>query len=51
MTMWDPSGLLVAFPVVTYGFTAHQVLFSIYGSLRSGGDRAGPAGGRADWVG
>lgn len=27
--------MLVAFPVVAYGFTAHQILFSIYSSMRS----------------
>ncbi len=36
LAIWEPSGLLVAFPVIVYGFTAHQVLFSIYSSLRSG---------------
>ncbi|GAB4819563.1 hypothetical protein N2152v2_006609 [Parachlorella kessleri] len=35
LALWEPSGVLVAFPVIVYGFTAHQVLFSIYGSLRS----------------
>lgn len=32
--MWDWEGLLVAFPVVTYGFTAHHFMFGIYSTLR-----------------
>jgi amino acid permease len=32
---WDNQGILVSFPVIVYGFTAHQILFSILSSLRS----------------
>ena len=32
--MWRTEGILVAFPVVAYGFTAHQFLFNIYATLR-----------------
>eukprot|EP00884_Botryococcus_braunii_P010425 jgi/Botrbrau1/19384/Bobra.0338s0014.1 len=32
--LWDWQGLLLAFPVVTYGFTAHHFLFGIYATLR-----------------
>lgn len=32
--MWRTEGILVAFPVVAYGFTAHQFLFSIYSTLK-----------------
>ena len=35
MDMWRWDGLLVAFPVIAYGFTAHQFLFGIYTSLRA----------------
>jgi hypothetical protein len=34
IVIWDWEGLLVAFPVVTYGFTAHHFLFGINSSLR-----------------
>lgn len=34
MVLWDWEGLLVAFPVVTYGFTAHHFMFGIYSTLR-----------------
>lgn len=33
LVLWRPEGLLVSFPVVAYGFTAHQVLFSVVNSL------------------
>lgn len=29
---WRWEGVLVAFPIVSYGFTAHQYLFQIYPS-------------------
>ena len=32
---WRPAGVLVAFPVVAYGFTTHHFLFTIYSSLKS----------------
>lgn len=32
---WRPSGILVAFPVVAYGFTTHHFLFTIYASLKT----------------
>ena len=32
---WQPSGVLVAFPVVAYGFTTHHFLFTIYSSLKT----------------
>ncbi|KAK9816581.1 hypothetical protein WJX72_002235 [[Myrmecia] bisecta] len=32
---WRWEGVLVAFPVVAYGFTAHQFLFDIFASLRA----------------
>lgn len=32
---WQPSGILVAFPVVAYGFTTHHFLFTIYASLKT----------------
>ena len=35
LTWWEWDGVLVAFPVVAYGFCAHQILFSIYSSMRS----------------
>lgn len=35
LKLWDAEGLLVSFPVVVYGFTAHQVVFTILDSLRS----------------
>ena len=34
LILWRTDGLLIAFPVVAYGFTAHQFLFNIYGTLR-----------------
>lgn len=34
LVMWRTEGILVAFPVVAYGFTAHQFLFNIYSTLR-----------------
>ena len=34
LVLWRPEGILVAFPVVAYGFTAHQFLFNIYATLR-----------------
>lgn len=34
MVLWRTEGILVAFPVVAYGFTAHQFLFNIYATLR-----------------
>lgn len=33
---WRPQGAPLAFPVVVYGFTAHQILFDIYETLQSG---------------
>lgn len=27
---WRWEGVLVSFPIVSYGFTAHQYLFKIY---------------------
>ena len=35
MEQWRWHGLLTAFPLVAYSFTAHQVLFSIYSSTRA----------------
>lgn len=35
LAWWRPQGIGVAFPVIAFGFTAHQVLFAIYGSLRA----------------
>ncbi|KAK9802660.1 hypothetical protein WJX73_002230, partial [Symbiochloris irregularis] len=35
LEMWQWQGLLVAFPVIAYGFTAHQFLFGIYASLKA----------------
>ncbi|KAK2076782.1 hypothetical protein QBZ16_005008 [Prototheca wickerhamii] len=35
LLLWRPAGALLALPVVVYGFTAHQVLFSIYQALQS----------------
>ncbi|KAL6776236.1 hypothetical protein ACKKBG_A20345 [Auxenochlorella protothecoides x Auxenochlorella symbiontica] len=32
---WRPQGAPLAFPVVVYGFTAHQILFDIYETLQS----------------
>lgn len=32
---WRPAGVLVAFPVVAYGFTTHHFLFVVYSSLKS----------------
>ena len=32
MVWWRWEGVLVAFPIVSYGFTAHQYLFQIYPS-------------------
>ena len=32
---WRPAGILVAFPVVAYGFTTHHFLFTIYASLKT----------------
>lgn len=32
---WRPAGILVAFPVVAYGFTTHHFLFTIYASLKA----------------
>ena len=34
LVLWRTDGLLIAFPVVAYGFTAHQFLFNIYATLR-----------------
>ncbi len=34
LILWRTDGLLIAFPVVAYGFTAHQFLFNIYATLR-----------------
>ena len=31
---WRLEGVLVAFPLVSYGFTAHQVLFQVFSSLQ-----------------
>ena len=31
---WRMEGVLVSFPIVIYGFTAHQVLFSVYSSMQ-----------------
>ena len=33
--LWRPDGALIAFPMIAYGFTAHQFLFNIYSSLKS----------------
>lgn len=30
LVWWRWEGVLVAFPIVSYGFTAHQYLFQIY---------------------
>lgn len=35
LEVWRWEGLLVAFPVIAYGFTAHQFLFGIYTSLKA----------------
>ena len=35
LEVWEPQGMLISFPVILYGYTAHQFLFGIYGSLRS----------------
>ena len=35
LLLWRPEGALIAFPVVAYGFTAHQFLFSICSSLKA----------------
>lgn len=32
---WRPAGVLLAFPVVAYGFTTHHFIFVIYSSLKS----------------
>jgi len=34
--LWRPSGLLVAFPVMAYGFTAHPYYLGIYNNLQTG---------------
>ena len=34
LVLWRTDGLLIAFPVIAYGFTAHQFLFNIYATLR-----------------
>lgn len=34
LTWWQGQGVLIAFPVVCYSFTAHQSIFSVYASLR-----------------
>ena len=34
LVLWRTDGLLVAFPVIAYGYTAHQFLFNIYATLR-----------------
>jgi amino acid permease len=34
LELWRTDGLLIAFPVIAYGFTAHQFLFNIYATLR-----------------
>ena len=35
LLMWQPDGLLVAFPVMAYGFTAHPYYLGIYSMLPS----------------
>jgi sodium-coupled neutral amino acid transporter 10 len=35
LLMWQPDGLLVAFPVMAYGFTAHPYYLGIYAMLPS----------------
>lgn len=35
LQLWRPEGVLLAFPVLAYGFTAHQVLFSVVNSVRA----------------
>ncbi|KAL0050456.1 hypothetical protein WJX82_011533 [Trebouxia sp. C0006] len=32
---WRPAGVLLAFPVVAYGFTTHHFIFVIYSSLKN----------------
>ncbi|GIL69642.1 hypothetical protein Vretifemale_561, partial [Volvox reticuliferus] len=34
VTMWRPEGLLVAFPVIVYSFTAHPYYLGIFNNLR-----------------
>ncbi len=33
--MWQPEGLLVAFPVIVYSFTAHPYYLGIFNNLHS----------------
>lgn len=35
LEVWEPKGMLISFPVILFGFTAHQFLFGIYGTLRT----------------
>ena len=35
LLLWRPEGALIAFPVIAYGFTAHQFLFNICSSLKA----------------
>lgn len=33
--LWKPEGILIAFPLLAYGFTSQQFLFSVYSTLRA----------------
>jgi amino acid permease len=33
--VWNPEGLLVAFPVIVYSFTAHPYYLGIYSNMRT----------------
>ncbi|GMH38063.1 hypothetical protein BSKO_05947 [Bryopsis sp. KO-2023] len=35
IVMWNSKGILVAFPVMAYGFTIHTILFPVYALLRA----------------
>ena len=34
LVLWKPSGLIVAFPIMLYSYTAHNVIFPIYHNLK-----------------
>ena len=35
LVLWRPKGLIVAFPIMFYSFTAHNVIFPIYQNLKT----------------
>ena len=35
LLLWEPRGLIVAFPIMLYSFTAHNVIFPIYTNMKA----------------